>query len=497
MRLFFLKPRREVLVAALLVLAWAFALWVNSYSDFTLTEATVFFVYCFVLLLLAALAYGGLAGRFSRIATAALSGFVVFAVDTLVLNFVDAYATLDPLPQGAILTGLGLGFYFLFAWLRDLAKAPWLVYGLIALFFVQNGVNLVPQLAPQQEDKQHPLSQEFKFSRKPNVYLISFDAMIPLSIAQRYLDIPRLRYAEALERSGMRILKNAFSDGSTISTMNSLVVLDAKKYWNLHNPNYPITDRSSLLYQVFEANGYKLQLVTKEKYLGRSAHSLDLKLVASQQGACEHVHNNFGLMGFCHPQVKAGLELIPALSEKDFPGLLFRRIAKTAQDNSPWVTIGYINSPGHVHPRIYRWPRDFAQYRNKFQNQRDRDTASYITKLLNVIQKQDPTAILVVFGDHGTHYSRTQTQTGNPVQDIHGLMTGELPFSPDQVDEVQDHHGVLVAVYPADFCAEEFSKQPYSLIRVGRSIIKCLSGKDPLPPEVQPNDDFLKPYLYE
>ena len=61
----------------------------------------------------------------------------------------------------------------------------------------------------------------------------------------------------------------------------------------------------------------------------------------------------------------------------------------------------------------------------------------------------------------------------------------------------QDRHAIAAALYPKDFCRDDF-EEPIGIVRIGRNIVKCLSGgKDPLPAFYQANDDDFLEYKYE
>src|SRR5690606_14363724 len=90
-------------------------------------------------------------------------------------------------------------------------------------------------------------------------------------------------------------------------------------------------------------------------------------------------------------------------------------------------------------------------------------------QIIGAIKKNDPDAVIVTFGDHGAHITRGMTSA----------KPNEF-FSTD--DYIADRHGVMLAVYPADFCKNLFFEGASTALVV-KHVIECLNGNDTVTPE--------------
>ena len=178
---------------------------------------------------------------------------------------------------------------------------------------------------------------------------------------------------------------------------------------------------------------------------------------------------------------------------------LQRHFLRALSIQSHSLFFAYFPLPRHA-PTDYRnYPEQVIKYRQTFTGL-STYTTEIMEELMAFIQQHDPTALIFIFGDHGTFMSDFfQWKT---------LTEEEKRFF------VLDHLGVLGGVYPKDACAEYFDKpisESYAtLAQIGRQIILCLSaGQDPLisPVRYQINaginlygDDtpeYFEDYIYE
>ena len=83
------------------------------------------------------------------------------------------------------------------------------------------------------------------------------------------------------------------------------------------------------------------------------------------------------------------------------------------------------------------------------------------------IAAKDPNAVIVVFGDHGTLRFRGITAdkvfTEKPLVPLHKVLL--------------DQNGVMLAVYPKDFCVNRIG-DGFSTKALTENIIACLNGDD-------------------
>src|SRR5262245_26052973 len=119
-----------------------------------------------------------------------------------------------------------------------------------------------------------PTVQKVDFKRKPNVYLLSFDALTTGGIVAKYFNIPTpLRYDEVLEANQVRVLRNAFADRvPTRPSLNSLLALDIDWFDGLSDAfrlSFFTGRQPSPVVEIFRHNGYRVQTMHRTFYLGR------------------------------------------------------------------------------------------------------------------------------------------------------------------------------------------------------------------------------------
>jgi membrane-anchored protein YejM (alkaline phosphatase superfamily) len=159
-----------------------------------------------------------------------------------------------------------------------------------------------------------------------------------------------------------------------------------------------------------------------------------------------------------------------------------------ASTQQPWLNYIYIFSPGHT-PRTYTGTeQELIDYREEF-TEKQKKTAQYIQMLIDHINTNDPTGIVVIFGDHGPGFSRGMNMNSENADFV-----------------IKDFHGVLSAVYPGDTCSSYLGKRdekefitPSKLVR---QLITCLAnGDDPIDWDVDysgPYKDYkFEDFLYE
>ncbi len=495
---------RGLSVTVGLTFAWALSIWANNVDEFSRADSSAFALHCFVVLLVQSIVYvvlyrvartGMIPGFIPRLTN---SSFCVFNLYSLTLMH---YQTVAGMPPGFVLLlllGLLAIFFVAFNMIETAALSPKLLYALIGILILYTAGEFFwhenerqKTMATISEIPEHFTFPEF--IHKPNVYLVSFDALIPEAISKRFLNIREREYVSALREEGLRVLKNVFVERvPTNPAINSLVAMDLTHYESLPEIKKFLFDTGEIpgpLYELFRRNSYKIQFAYKTPFFGSLLKStLDAYLVETDRGICYPVSGGgYALMGYCM-RVDAKIKDRQLAGRKyNYPDLLFERIKQIAQSSDRWLTVAYIYSPGHTKLGFspYR-SEDFAEYREELTSRGDAMAAAYIRELIRTIRDNDPEAILVIFGDHGAMMSR-----GLPVGDL----PEDSPFT--ATDVFLERHAVVAAVYPREFCTDEF-KELFTITRVGRSIVKCLSGGiDPLPPEYQANDDHYLEYQYE
>ena len=161
-----------------------------------------------------------------------------------------------------------------------------------------------------------PLPENYtpqSFIKKPNIYLLSFDAMIPKNIAQKLLTLnpkEKPQYLDVLQKNKMQIIPNSFAyRHGTVSSFASMLALDTDWYNKIYgDAKAPAADmltgaQWTPSYDIFDRNGYDLQLVYITDYF-RSPQGDENNKVAywyktGGEGFCAHLDNHYSLWGYC------------------------------------------------------------------------------------------------------------------------------------------------------------------------------------------------------
>ena len=337
-----------------------------------------------------------------------------------------------------------------------------------------------------------------EFKQKPNVYFLSFDGMIPGVLARQYhLTLGGFSFEGLLQKQGFRRFANHFSAGHmTRPGLNLILALDVNYYDNLWGANSAFSPFQGAyamysglvpapLLEIFKANGYAVRTFAYDRYLGgQQGPHVDEFIRPQGSSACASM-KGFRLFNaffrYCPLLIRAfsqnyfNIRALGVLRQDGLhnPGdvdMLLAVISKTASSKTPAFLFSYLAIPGHTmhsyhadkpetHPAAIRAYLDGVQ-----------KTTEALKQIMELIKREDPGAVVYIFGDHGAYFTRGR--------DLHAIQTDEQFQS-----YVRDYYGAYGAVYPADVCAESFAA-PYSAgyitaPEVARHIVRCLAdGED-------------------
>ena len=334
-----------------------------------------------------------------------------------------------------------------------------------------------------------PLGKASKNAR--NIYFISFDSMIPASLAKKFLDINSPPYIDTLKKHNATFFKNGFAAYvPTKNAMNSLLTIDSKNY--IETPrdirlHYFSGQQKSIVLDFLRKNGYLIQTIFKDAYFGtKMGPHIDFYynggLGLDSVNACDHVNQGV-FLGYCDAKIAkllptANVEAIEAIdNNKKFNRHItpvLGRIKVAAESNRPWFTMAHIYSPGHT-PKTFKHdnPKDLEKYISKFEDRTKRFTNDYLEQVLSLISEKDPTSIILITGDHGTYISR-------------GLSPKTIndPEKKSQVQKfvIQDKHGINIAVWLKQNCDAHFEDlYKYEItfnLDVAKRVLECATGKE-------------------
>ena len=152
--------------------------------------------------------------------------FATFAVINLFCLYLFFIVAVAALPTSIQVVLFVFSLFVAYSFFASLSVGGWWAKGVISIvgvLFLANIAWFVGQIYFVNEPS--PFTAEGKtsspnikivdFKQKPNVYFISFDAMIPVSLAKKYLNIDNLSYQNFTKEKGFYRFRNAFSDGLT------------------------------------------------------------------------------------------------------------------------------------------------------------------------------------------------------------------------------------------------------------------------------------------
>ncbi len=339
------------------------------------------------------------------------------------------------------------------------------------------------------------------FKTKPNVYLVSFDALVPRKITEMFFEQSENVYHDMLD-SRFRVFRNMFSNATpTRESLNAMLALDLE-YFYQGNPatleyGPKLTGLSTLfrggapspLLQIFKHNGYQTNTLYRHSYFGehKGLYVDNYYINMQRSAACEFIDediNHLVFFGACRIiSSDWGRNLITSIIDTEFGNklsqleYLLSKMRAGVADGRPQIFFGYIYHPGHS-PLDYNH-NDIPQrdlYRDRYAKNAP-TTAKIIETLVDFIQEEDEGAILAVFGDHGT------------------WLTRGAKILEDPKFFILDRYAVLGGIYPPQACGPTFDKDEKSgfttIMTLARRLVQCLAGgEDPL--TVDPPDSILQ-----
>lgn len=315
----------------------------------------------------------------------------------------------------------------------------------------------------------------FKFTSKPDIYLVSIDALIPSTLAKAYLSIDRLPYEEALFEGG-HIFRNAFSSyARTYLTLNSVMRLANPKY--LADPKYPELSENyfygqsdSPIARIFRENGYNVRTGTRfgeaaamaGPFISQPKLSEDTS-IADSRFCVVSSKANYALFLLCPIAnfINKG-HLFPDLSDR------YKKLIVEYQSiedySSPQLKYFYAsNITSHVGTSFRFDDRKMIdEYSIKYENDAE-NVYKYLSEILNSIRKKNRKSIVFVFGDHGA------------------FLSNSIPFEKDPNLVVTDKYGVFASIAlntstcPTDKFSYYKGNGYITPERVLASIIRCLT----------------------
>ncbi len=308
------------------------------------------------------------------------------------------------------------------------------------------------------------------FEKTPNLYFVSFDAIVPEAIAQEFMGIETTEFHRVMnEDAGMRRFRNLFANSvSTRHSLNTLLALDLDlylKHWKGTGswPNYFAGEDVSPLVWILRQNGYETTSIFENAYLGnRRGSGIDNYIFKQDVALCSLLDDGirpWAFWGYCWNQEVTRYRPSQFLPREEF----FVTEVTEISGDGPQFVMAHLLLPSHTPLKQFDYESQddresfFTRYQERFDA-----AAIVLQQIIDHIEYNDLDAILFVYGDHGAWLSN-----GMQIED-------------DPTFFLQDRFGILGGVYPPDRCAAEFdeaeSKGYVTSLDIVHAILECLSG---------------------
>ena len=393
---------------------------------------------------------------------------VIAAIFLAANAYFMAFYTLEQTTEFRIASAVVIGIAFLFLMMYPAARPVLILFAAVMLVvslaqYVYGRATFAPK-----DVTADTVSLPLKSDR--NVYLIGTESLqSPLAYRENYgFDTPE--FVKVLEDAGFRVLNGFSADRSTLRSFAG--VFEFKRSLQDDDEGYRsafLNDNST--FRSFRDAGYGIQTIYKNNYFGVNEGNVDYFYPPNESfEACGDMGPMF-FYGLCHDSVVNYLNkrVVRARRLKAEEAIEhFRQRADVAMESpKPWLTWIHVNFPSHTHG-YYKYPDEkYAKDYSRRLKEEFPEIAENMRKTAVYIAEKDPNAVILVFGDHGTHLYRGVTKekvfTDKPL----------VPLRNALLDQI----GVTLAVYPAAFCTNRI-KDSFSTKALIENIIACLNGND-------------------
>jgi len=311
-----------------------------------------------------------------------------------------------------------------------------------------------------------------------NVYVIGMESLQSPAAYRENYGIEDAGYVKTLRDLGFRVLDRAYSaERSTLRTWGT--VFEFKRCVracpggdsDLGIREVFVADNST--FRSFRDSHYKIQFLYKNDYFPINPKTVTYFFPPPGFYACDELGASY-FYGLCSGSVVKAISKYAFGAEKigwkEQITLLRKRTDFVTDTQEPWFTWTHIKFPEHS-SGSYQYPN--PAYVEKFKR-KTREMmpiiADNVTKTAGYIISKDPNAVVIVMGDHGTHLFRVDEDTIRQQ-----LYSGTSPLPLETI--LEDQHGVTLAVYPADFCANRLAERVSTRFLI-ENIVACLNGND-------------------
>ena len=329
--------------------------------------------------------------------------------------------------------------------------------------------------APDLEVTLGPELRPLTFTRTPNLYVLSFEAFTDARVLHEHFGTPREGTAlHATLKARARPVGALYANGAhTITSFNLIASLGEEAFdraleaapWN--RLALFAGSRRSPLFELLRSNGYRVATGYLTAYFGAEAGpGVDAHFAIWKRTACSLMQfdgRHYAFWGYC--ATKRNID--PSWNEgaKEHEELI--ELVRTVRPGAKEFTWVHFSLPGHV-PGDYRhadlgW-RDFFI---TWYDEQSETASRWLEGLLDHIERNDPQAVVLIFGDHGVIASSAGRYS-------------EPNAGAERMFMLRDRFSVAGGIFPREACREEIdeAEAPGWLTHLDlvHAVLRCLSG---------------------
>ena len=372
----------------------------------------------------------------------------------------------------------------------DQAKS--FLYGLTGVFLIASlatTVFIVWDGMDEQDVAQHaglPTNiRHVEFSSHPNVYVIGLDSSVPETIAVDWMGLDHVPYWDYAKESGFFLFKNSFADRvPTRNFWNSFLALDPGYFDDAGPDKYKFFSglKESPLLSQFRHNGYYAKAiadnssfgVVKGPYIDEYAKMNQERHILSFCSLFGTWQNYAAFFGLC--AVAKNFDNTRAMGVKqheesraNFITYILEEFEASLQMQRPVINYTHLFLPGHMpHDGTRSTVNEKAAkvFLDRY-TERSLEATKVMKRIMAFIDKNDPDAIVMFLGDHGSYMGPA--------------VTGKS----DNRSFLIDWFAAFSAVRTNGVCDTWFQKVNQQAFvtqaKVMRTIVQCLAkGEDPV-----------------
>lgn len=298
---------------------------------------------------------------------------------------------------------------------------------------------------------------------KRSVYIIGIDSMVSKQALKLIFNQDQSVAYNWLEKNGFDLYDKQSPGDQTLTTFGAMMLQSSAAHPRTVRKLFN-GQESNKLYEQLSALKFKRQFFYKDDYFGTDAGKIENFIPKKQSlNFCYYADDRWGFY-FCraykylikddNSNMSAGIEYLTNFYISNV------KIEK----NQKWFSIHHIWFPGHT----------VGKYDGKNPQEREAFIKYYISSqnglmelfanLSSYILEKDENAVIVFFGDHGAYLLK-----GIP---IGGRLSQNKNVTAEDIE--LDARGVLIAVYPQNFCKEPLEKMQQTELFF-KNIAECAS----------------------